>query len=1073
MNKFSKMRVIAAFTLALTMLASVAAPSFASAEGESVIKSFEPRAVEIDGENEALSGWQYYFFNASLNWYYQSNELFVRATKNGRTGNAMEIERKKATDELWVSSYLFAVKPDTEYNISSFVKTTDSSCKLVWCVKELDENGNDVTDSATNGPTQYIDRYSFGGKYDNWTETSFTRKTEATTKKMILRIRAEGTGIINIDDLTVAKTVAPNTVSYTMMGIGNDGTSETPASYNEITADDIVNDSSDGDGKALRLDDHDVFNATFGMLPHGYNYEISFKYKSVNGERMSFYLDNVSPSGERAWYADGVSGGSTTEWTSYSYKFSAVTGQTDIVYFRLASYGTYYIDEFEVKSINEYVLNGTFENSKYYHTVSGENHYSYFRIVNSSTDISGSSALFNDTSSILSASNISTDSADGDGKSVKLSANDYLKVTYAPKKLDDDKTYTLSFKYKKLDSVSGSYIRTRLDHVTVSGPQGWNGPNGNQGVEGEWVTYSFDFTTNANPDNQHVTADWVTISAQGGDFLIDDISVTCKTFDDMQYMPNGNFSGAYTEGYQLNQNFNVAKQSDGTYVFTAASNTSAFGMANCYMRLNVMSSLPTGKEYTLSFDYRSGGAQAVRVFYGLSWTDATLPLKNILTCGQATSPAWVHKEVTFTHTNPDAYLEIYGNENYSGTYPSYIKNIQITDKSTGETFITNQSLVAPDKDSTTAYSSDFGAGSADYTWKDWNIVNGGIYGLTFEDGNKDYRVCLNGSAGNPATAVTKDIDVAGARLISVDKKIDYTADPAFGSNLTVTVLAGEHEIAADENGLFSLPEGTTTVKIKFSTEEYVTFKKVFVKFTGIGTAAGASIRANTPYGIRWKVRVKTAEWNKLVEAYGEANVKAGVIVAPLDYLGSGETAVPFTIDAFKAANKKYVDIVTDTFNAKLENEVEGYSGFYASLVNIKAGNLNRKFIARSYVAVTKDGVTAYYYGEYSAEDNARTIYEVGKGAIASDKESENVKTFVKNEVLDKIADVTVKDGVAAMTTINGYTSPYSVSINGKVLTITVMDGAGVNLSEVLKIVCVNGKNYTFAVSGNHATVTIN
>ena len=1073
MNKFGKMRVIAAFTLALTMLASVAAPSFASAEGESVIKSFEPRAVEIDGENEALSGWQYYFFNGNLNWYYQSDELFVRATKNGRTGNAMEIERKKATDELWVSSYSFAVKPDTEYNISSFVKTTDSSCKLVWCVKELDENGNDVTDSATNGPTQYIDRYSFGGKYDNWTETSFTRKTEATTKKMILRIRAEGTGIINIDDLTVAKTVAPNTVSYTMMGIGNDGTSETPASYNEITADDIVNDSSDGDGKALRLDDHDVFNATFGMLPHGYNYEISFKYKSVNGERMSFYLDNVSPSGERAWYADGVSGGSTTEWTSYSYKFSAVTGQTDIVYFRLASYGTYYIDEFEVKSINEYVLNGTFENSKYYHTVSGENHYSYFRIVNSSTDISGSSALFNDTSSILSASNISTDSADGDGKSVKLSANDYLKVTYAPKKLDDDKTYTLSFKYKKLDSVSGSYIRTRLDHVTVSGPQGWNGPNGEQGVEGEWVTYSFDFTTNANPDGQHVTADWVTISAQGGDFLIDDISVTCKTFDDMQYMPNGNFSGAYTEGYQLNQNFNVAKQSDGTYVFTAASNTSAFGMANCYMRLNVMSSLPTGKEYTLSFDYRSGGAQAVRVFYGLSWTDATLPLKNILTCGQATSPAWVHKEVTFTHTNPDAYLEIYGNENYSGTYPSYIKNIQITDKSTGETFITNQSLVAPDKDSTTAYSSDFGAGSADYTWKDWNIVNGGIYGLTFEDGNKDYKVCLNGSAGNPATAVTKDIDVAGARLISVDKKIYYTADPAFGSNLTVTVLAGENEIAADENGLFSLPEGTTTVKIKFSSEEYVTFKKVFVKFTGIGTVAGASIRANTPYGIRWKVRVKTAEWNKLVEAYGEANVKAGVIVAPLNYLGSGETAVPFTIDAFKAANKKYVDIVTDTFNAKLENEVEGYSGFYASLVNIKAGNLNREFIARSYVAVTKDGVTAYYYGEYSAEDNARSIYEVGKGAIASETESENVKTFVKNEVLDKIADVTVKDGVAAMTVVNGYTSPYSVSINGKVLTITAMDGADVNLSEVLKIVCVNDKNYIPAVSGNLATVTIN
>lgn len=1066
MNKFGKMRVIAAFTLALTMLASVAAPSFASAEGESVIKSFEPRAVEIDGENEALSGWQYYFYNDALKmWHYQSDELFVRATKNGRTGNAMEIERKKAENQLLVYSYAIKVEANTAYKITSFVKITDASGKLSYYVKEQDGTGK-----ATNDENAVLNTVE--GIKGDWTETSFIYTTSSTAQTIVLRIKADGTGIMDIDDLTVEKTYA-NTVSYRMMSIGNDGT-ETPASYAEITADNIVSDSSDGDGKALRLNNHDVFTATLGLLPHGYNYEVSFKYKSISGVRMSFYLDNVDPSGRRAWYADGISGGSATEWTSYSYKFSAVEGQTDITYFRLTSYGEYYIDEFEVKSLNEFVLNGSFENANYYHTTSGsnnENHHGYFRIANSGGDIDGNNALFND-DSILSTSKISADSADGDGKSVKLAANDYLMATYAPKKLDDDKTYTLSFKYKKIDSASGSYIRTRLDHVTVGGPQGWYGPDGNQGVEGEWVTYSYDFTTNANPNNEHVSAKWVVISAQGGEFLIDDISVKCKTFDDMQYMPNGSFSGAYTNEYQMYQNFNVAKQSDGTYVFAASSVTKgADNEKNCFMRLDAMELLSVGKEYTLSFDYRSGGGEAVRVFYGISWVDKTLPLSNILSCTQATVVEWIHKEVTFTHQDPKAYLEIYGDSGIG--WPSYIRNIQITDKETGATYIKNQTLVAPDKQSSTIYTANFGAGSADYTWKDWNIVNGGIYGLTFEDGNKDYKVCLNGSAGNPATAVTKDIDVAGARLISVDKKIDYTADPAFGSNLTVTVLAGEHEIAADENGLFSLPEGTTTVKIKFSTEEYVTFKKVFVKFTGIGTAAGASIRANTPYGIRWTVRVKTAEWNKLVETYGEANVKAGVIVAPLDYLGSGETAVPFTIDAFKAANLKYVDIVTDTFNVNLKNEVEGYSGFYASLVNIKAGNLNREFIARSYVAVTKDGVTAYYYGEYSAEDNARTIYEVGKGAIASDTESENVKTFVKNEVLDKIADVTVKDGVAAMTAINGYTSPYSVSFDGKVLTITAMDGADVNLSEVLKIVCVNGKNYTFEVSGNLATVTIN
>lgn len=911
MNKFGKMRVIAAFTLALTMLASVAAPSFASAEGESVIKSFEPRAVEIDGENEALSGWQYYFFNGILNWYYQSDELFVRATKNGRTGNAMEIERKKATDELWVSSYSFAVKPNTEYNISSFVKTTDSSCKLVWCVKELDENGNDVADSATNGPTQYIDRYSFSGKYDNWTETSFTRKTEATTKKMILRIRAEGTGIINIDDITVKPS---NAVKFGLQSFGSANYDwQLPVkdrSAERLTTAQISSESSDNDGASLKLDTGKYFGNYFGMLPHDKSYTLSFKYKTAYAGRLAVRIDNMNPKGERDYWADkgNIAIAPSAEWQTYTYNFTTRQGQTDV---------------------------------------------------------------------------------------------QWMEMNFA-------------------DCANDAFI------------------------------------------------------------LIDELKVV-GTDDDgktMQYIANGSFSGAYTEGYFYAQNANIAKQEDGSSVMMIGNaNLDKTSGAAGYLNIDT-THLTTGKKYTLKFDYRAGQAESsARIYYGTYWNDqvalsVNAPAHNVSSWASVSVDFVAGAEVTdkgdHTTVRNSSRFEI-----YSQPYglPTYMRNFSIIDED-GNDFITNKTLVAPDKQSSTIYTANFGAGSADYTWKDWDIVNGGIYGLTFEDGNKDYRVCLNGSAGNPATAVTKDIDVAGARLISVDKKIDYTADPAFGSNLAVTVLVGEKEIAADENGLFSLPEGTTTVKIKFSTEEYVTFKKVFVKFTGIGTVAGASIRANTPYGIRWTVRVKTAEWNKLVEAYGEANVKAGVIIAPLDYLGSGETAVPFTIDAFKAANKKYVDIVTDTFNAKIEKEFEGYSGFYASLVNIKAGNLNRKFIARSYVAVTKDGVTAYYYGEYSAEDNARTIYEVGKGAIASDTESENVKTFVKNEVLDKIADVTVKDGVAAMTAINGYTSPYSVSLNGKVLTITAKDGADVNLSEVLKIVCVNGKNYKPTVSGNLATVTI-
>lgn len=228
---------------------------------------------------------------------------------------------------------------------------------------------------------------------------------------------------------------------------------------------------------------------------------------------------------------------------------------------------------------------------------------------------------------------------------------------------------------------------------------------------------------------------------------------------------------------------------------------------------------------------------------------------------------------------------------------------------------------------------------------------------------------------------------------------------------------------------------------------------------------GASVRTSEPYGIRWAAGIRTADWNKLVEVYGENNVTAGVIVAPLDYV---EQADEFTISAFNAASLKYADIVSDTFNAEVNAMAEGYSGFYASLVNIQAGNLNRKFAARAYVAVEKDGVVTYYYGEYSAENQARSIYEVSKSAVASSTEKETVKEFAKG-VLNKVIDVTVENGNAVLTEIAGYASPYAVSLSGNVLTITAADGADINN---VKIVCVNGKNYKPTVSGNAVTVSI-
>lgn len=985
MKKFGKMRIAAAIALVAALLGSATASAVGGVTAESATPTgFETQAVEITGGNEALSGWQYYFYNETIKTYYQSNELFVRATQNGRTGNALEIERKKAGDELWIYSYSFAVESGTNYEISSFVKIADASGKLVYCIKEIDENGNDVTDSTILSQTQYIDRHSVSGVLSDWTETSFTRTTEAATKKIVVRIRAEGTGIINIDDLTVKKVIAPNTNMFKMIGVGNDGKTEDPASMPVLSETNLSSDSSDGDGKSLKLNHNDVYKTVFGILPHGKTYNLSFKYKNTSGgtaDRMSIRLDNVTTAGVRAYYAapvNSTAGTPDTEWKTYNYEFTAVAGQTDISWMGIASYGGYLIDKLSITGTDE-------------------------------------------------------------------------------------------------------------DGAT------------------------------------------------------------------MQYIVNGSFSGAYLEGYTYGGNYNVAKQTDGTYVFASSAVTKDSGSGSRgYLRLDT-SRLEQGKTYTLGFDYRSGGSQAVTILYGTYWQDQI----SLGDCGQSTIAGWTSKSFEFVAgtqvtdrgdktVRSATTIEIYGDAGIS--WPTYFKNISIKNAA-GNEFIENKTLVAPDG---STYTSDFGTGDTEYTWNDWNIVNGGIYGFTFENGNKDYKVCLNGSAGNAATAITKEIDVTGKNIVSVDKQIYYTADSSFGSNLAVTVLAGNNEIAANEKGYFVLPEGTESIRVKFSANEFVTFKKVYVNahahgedcanvggeqynayafasdnssctatryyacggvaktetvetvfggdsatFTETGKATytavfkdedfdtqtvtvetpmksspevkmiknGASVRTSEPYGIRWAAGIRTADWNKLIEVYGENNVKAGVIVAPLDYV---KQADEFTISAFNAASLKYADIVSDTFNAEVNAMAEGYSGFYASLVNIQAGNLNRKFAARAYVAVEKDGVVTYYYGEYSAENQARSIYEVSKSAVASSTEKETVKEFAKG-VLNKVIDVTVENGNAVLTEIAGYASPYAVSLSGNVLTITAADGADINN---VKIVCVNGKNYKPTVSGNAVTVSI-
>lgn len=659
MKKFGKTGIIASAALVAALSVSSLASVMAGAQEETTVvpKGFESEAVDIAGANEALLGWQYYFYNdkdAAGNdrgFSYESENLHVLATENGRTGNALHLKREKADGELVMYSYAFDVKADQNYVIGAFVKslcTQTANNKVTFKVKEQGANGSVIGD-------EHAVLNSVDGRRDDWTETTFSYKTSASAKTLILKICAEGVGDFYVDDITVKSSNAGvNSETYQMIGVGNDGKSEDPASMPVLSGVNLSSDSSDGDGKSLKLNHNDVYKTVFGILPHGKTYNLSFKYKNTSGgtaDRMSIRLDNVTTEGKRVWYAapvNSTAGTPDTEWQTYNYKFTAVAGQTDISWMGIASYGGYLIDELSITGTDE-------------------------------------------------------------------------------------------------------------DGAT------------------------------------------------------------------MQYIVNGSFSGAYLEGYTYGGNYNVAKQTDETYVFASSAATKDDGTgARGYLKPDV-SKLVAGTEYTLSFDYRSGGSQAGSVFYGNGWGDAEENLKDICTLTQATIASWTHKEVKFT-AREGSHFEIYGDAGIC--WPTYFRNFSIKDAA-GNEFIENKTLIAPDVvlgENEFPYGTF--EGNVNYVPQDWTFEGeGNIYGLVFdtrwEAGAKpDWKICLYGTEEVPASAISKEIAVS-KRTLALGYK-------AYTGSVKVSALVGDTEIEADENGFIELPEGTESVRLKFTATEYAAFKKLFL-----------------------------------------------------------------------------------------------------------------------------------------------------------------------------------------------------------------------------------------------------
>ena len=624
--------------------------------------------VAINGSNAALNGWQHYFAGAaapdgtSRDVVYEDHNLALKASTQGHTGNAMLFERKSAVGEFVAYSYLTGVTPGQNYYIQAYVRGENAeNAKLVFSVQEKQGAAeNRYTTVNTVEVNKAGTEVSFSGTDEEWKKVAFTYTAASNGLDMRIKIQAYGVGDMYVDDITMlTASAATNTDLFQMMGLGNDGTSEDPATMPVLNSLNIASDSSDDDGKSLKLNHMDVYKTVFGVLPHNGEYKLSFKYKNVSGgtaDRLSIRMDN----GAEGYYAAGVSstaGVADEEWHNYEYDFSSVT--RDINWLGITSYGSYLIDELAITGTDE------------------------------------------------------------DGKT-------------------------------------------------------------------------------------------------------------------MQYIINGSFSGACIDGYTYGGNFNVAKQSDGTYAFASSSfSKDASSGARGYLKIDAASKLNAGETYTLSFDYRSGGASAGSVFYGNGWGSEEWNYKDICPLGQATTANWVHKEVQFT-AREGSIFEIYGDAGIG--WPTYFRNFSIVDAE-GNDYIANKTLVAPEMILGEENLFNYGTFEGDVNYKvdDWTFDgNAYVYGLTFEtlyesatyDATATYRkgdwkLIFRSTEEQPATATSKEI-TATASTVMIYKKMYY-------GEVKTTLLVGDKEIESDSKGMFELPAGTEKFRIKFTgIGDYASLKYIYV-----------------------------------------------------------------------------------------------------------------------------------------------------------------------------------------------------------------------------------------------------
>lgn len=544
---------------------------------------------------------------------------------------------------------------------------------------------------------------------------------------------------------------------------------------------------------------------------------------------ISFSVTELDKNGAQIAGSDGAKilseiTGSVSDWTKVEFFFTASKSAVKIVpMVEFKGKGDFYLDDMAVRTATVY------SNTVSYRLQS------IGKLADGATDdisnIDGSKAGIIGMKT-LTAANISPDSSDGDGASLQINDGEVFKTNFLA--LSPDKTYRFSFKYKHIKIGSKNTLSIRFDYMTLAGARMYYIDVIN-GSATEWLTCSVDVKGVAGGASHGVA---ITANAR---YLIDELSIVClDDGDTMQYIANGSFSGAYTSGYTLGANANVAVQPDGTGVFAAGNGVFDDTVGQRGFIKYVPAGLTAGKTYTLGFDYRFAGddyLNAVLLYHNgaekISIKASDIPY------------GWTNKTYTFTAKGNDEFM-FYGPSYY--LFVTYYRNITITDAD-GKQYNSNLNLVKPQ----TVFGENIlnnGAfdGNAEYVSSDWSFSgNAGIYGLSADNGfvgnpltdtGSAYKLCLDGTTETPAYAIGKEI-TALKRTLAVALTC-YNGDI---KDLVVSAVAGDTEIVADENGFIELPQGVTKVKLKFSSQKYVAIGNISAAFHTHATPNEGDIRA--------------------------------------------------------------------------------------------------------------------------------------------------------------------------------------------------------------------------------------